>query len=138
MHDDRQEQLRTQFPWNWDTYSPDCGNGWFELILQLCVDIAAELNASPEDNQEPFSVLQVKEKLGGLRFYAAGHNNDKIQELISAAERKSYTICEICGAPGELCKAGAWLKTVCVTHQNREAEERPNYVPLKGKEVSGG
>jgi len=44
--------------------------------------------------------LQVKEKLGGLRFYIVG-GDDYIDTLIRFAENISYKICETCGAMNE-------------------------------------
>ncbi len=54
-----------------------------------------------------FEVFQVKEKLGGLRFYINMqdvHTALRIQanRLISEAEKASYDICEVCGSKGEL------------------------------------
>jgi hypothetical protein len=54
---------------------------------------------------------QIKEKFGGLRFYMT-HATDKMYDLINEAERKSYTTCEVCGAPGEE-RGGGWIRTLC-------------------------
>jgi hypothetical protein len=61
--------------------------------------------------EEGVSIAQIKEKFGGLRFYVDG-GSDKLHAAIEAAERKSLTICEKCGNPGE--PAGLdWIKTLC-------------------------
>jgi hypothetical protein len=82
----------------------DCGDGWFDLIDQLSADLA------------PLGVVatQVKEKYGGLRFYyhCPSETDDKADELVEAAEEKSYTICELCGEPGE-CNTGPWYRVRC-------------------------
>jgi len=84
----------------------ECENGWFDLIWNLCIQIEKE-------NPEDFEVCQVKEKFGTLRFYPLGGAPEKIWDLIDAAEKKSETICEICGKPGTLKEHGYWLKTLC-------------------------
>ncbi len=95
-----------------------CGDGWFDLIYQLCTDITAELD-KPENEgiAERFIVLQVKEKFAGLRFYV-GSATEAIFDLIHKAEADSYEICERCGEPG-LCRMGSWYRTLC----DRHAEE---------------
>jgi len=56
--------------------------------------------------------VQVKEKFGGLRFYM-NFGNKKIYETIRQAEYLSHTICEECGAPGEMDTSQFWLRTLC-------------------------
>jgi hypothetical protein len=81
----------------------ECGDGWFELIKEL------------SEKLEPLGVeaIQVKEKWGGLRFYISGGTPDA-WDLIEAAEAASETICEQCGAPGEL-RGKFWIQTLCDT-----------------------
>lgn len=58
----------------------------------------------------PYAV-QIKEKFGGLRIYMAG-NIEGMFDIIDKAERKSYKICEFCGAPGKT-RDGSWIFTLC-------------------------
>ena len=97
------------------------GEGWHQLIREL----EEGLNAIDPD----FELLQVKEKFGGLRYYAQTHLvNDSAQlrfhELINKAESKSVTVCEQCGEPGDV-RAGTfgWLKTLCDDHQAERMEQ---------------
>lgn len=96
----------------------ECGKGWYPLIRELHTKL---LKIDPD-----MTVLQIKEKFAGLRFYAAF--SDKCQDseaankLIYEAEKKSFTICETCGEPGEVRKLG-WIKTLCDKHY-RETRER--------------
>ena len=91
----------------------ECGEGWYDLLDQLCTDIEKELIKANDDKEEyPFQINQIKEKLGGLRFYISS-GNDKIYDMISAAEKKSYTICEECGKEGKLYEIRGWLSTLC-------------------------
>jgi NADH pyrophosphatase NudC (nudix superfamily) len=87
-----------------------CPDGWLNLIDELCHNIEKELINSSIDE---FSVDQVKDKFGGLRFYVSGAN-EKINELIDMAERKSYKICMSCGTKEDVTyKAWATLCKGC-------------------------
>jgi len=71
--------------------------------------IAEFFEKSPVDPLDCFSIMQIKEKFGGLRFYASfggahGQAIDACHGAIDLAESLSYTICEICGMPGS-CRA---------------------------------
>ncbi len=76
------------------------GDGWFELIDALSFDIQNLCD------QKGFQVeaIQVKSKWGGLRFYITStdscdvDNSDYeiLRKLISAAESKSFNVCQLC------------------------------------------
>ena len=128
------------------TWGFECGDGWCDLIRQLCADIEVVASDAGLDKQsaEWPRVVQVKEKFGTLRFYirtpevpdddeymkvdqspapqgflalrpVAGIKN--IRALIEAAEARSMTICEKCGAPGQLYPSGYWY-TACDEHRH--------------------
>ena len=65
-----------------------------------------------------FSVQQVKEKFGGLRYYCPG--NERIFRLIRFAEILSKQTCEVCGKPGKLESPHGWMSTVCKEHSRLE------------------
>lgn len=46
---------------------------------------------------------QIKQKFGGLRIYISGLNPVQ-QDIVSGAEKASYTICEFCGKPANAQK----------------------------------
>jgi hypothetical protein len=50
-----------------------CGDGWFGILWRLCVDLEPMAMEIEKETGECFLVLQVKEKLGTLRFYIAHH-----------------------------------------------------------------
>ena len=79
----------------------DCGNGWFDLIWELCEKI------EPLVDKE-FAVEQVKEKFGTLRFYTNAATRE-VHDIISGYERKSENICEECGKPSKVIKKNGWL-----------------------------
>jgi hypothetical protein len=92
------------------------GDGWFDLVWRLCEQIEQVV-----DKDQPFEVLQVKEKLGGLRFYTTD-SNDAVHGLICAAGEESVHICEVCGQPGtwdgEGWEGDRWVKTRCEEHRS--------------------
>ena len=79
-----------------------CGDGWYELLRETC------------DKLKDFPTVefvQIKEKFGGLRIYARSASEDGWY-ILNEAEDKSYSICEVCGAPGKV-RTGGWIKTLC-------------------------
>jgi NAD(P)H-flavin reductase len=96
------------------------GEGWHELIRTL------EENLNKIDPE--FELQQVKEKFGGLRYYAqtSGETGayDSFHQLISLAEEASFHLCEVCGEPGECKATRQWLKTLCETHRAEDEERR--------------
>lgn len=92
------------------------GTGWHPLIKSL----EEELNTiSPG-----YALQQVKEKFGGLRYYAQPAEGtidtkviDSFRAAISRAEEKSTTVCEECGQPGELKADNGWYHTLCAMHR---------------------
>lgn len=92
----------------------ECGDGWFELIHTL----AQSLSQYPD-----LRATQVKEKFGGLRFYAAGIAPDEAWQAMASAEDRSCEICEKCGAPGTLIALTKyWVGTRCDQHGPRHIE----------------
>ena len=89
-------------------------DGWFDLVDKLCADIQTRIDTEKKKNPkyEQVRVVQVKEKLGGLRFYTDGAD-EKISNMIHKAEKESYQICEFCGKKGKLSNALIWFKTLC-------------------------
>lgn len=79
------------------------GPGWHALLDKL-IDELETLGWNG-------TVMQVKEKFGGLRFYI-GYGNPEIWDAIDRAEHKSYEICEHCGNFGRLRTTG-WMLTLC-------------------------
>src|SRR3990167_5443692 len=79
------------------------GDGWLKLV-QKCIE---ELIASGWNKE----ILQIKEKFGGLRFYANGADD----AIISRYEQLSYTICEECGSTDNVTTESSprWIRTLC-------------------------
>ena len=85
-----------------------CGDGWFDIIDTLCASLSAgvKVGAIPA-----VLAIEVKEKLGTLRFRIQG-GNAEAHRLVALAEQKSARICELCGQPGMLQKLEG-LQVLC-------------------------
>lgn len=112
--------------------------GWHGLVDELCQKLDGVLRESYEkysleDFQCGFTVMQIKEKFGSLRFYFTcdshdPHLYDKVASIIGEAEINSSRICEITGNPGQICVSGNWLKTLC-----EEERKKHGYAILENK-----
>lgn len=110
--------------------------GWYNILYNLCEELTPilieERSKIAEDSEQPlFSVLQIKEKFGGLRFYYMMNTENrelynKIQRLIDIAEDKSYDTCQITGKPGTLCKKGWHFMTLSEEVRNAQGFEVVN------------
>ena len=108
----------------------DCGDGWFNIINQLCQNIQHHIDWKNKEKEVVAQVVvsQVKEKYGTLRFYMTVESKE-MSSLIREAEEKSSTTCEVCGEQGEIrndCgwKGGRWFKTMCDKHYLELKAER--------------
>lgn len=98
----------------------EVNDGWFQLLWDLSKQIDDYFIQHPEVMQG-FSVSQVKEKFGGLRFYYSG-GDAVVDNYVAQAETLSYTICEVCGKPGKANKTG-WITVLC-RDCRRKSDER--------------
>ena len=107
-------------------FGMECGDGWYDLLDKLLNKLDYICKASGVQ----VTADQIKEKYGTLRFYYStiintdlNENDDNvvddiISNIVSAAERKSETACEVCGKQGELYDAG-WCKVRCDEHKDK-------------------
>ena len=106
--------------------SPECGEGWRDLLDRACIRIRAALQA----HGGSFRFTQIKEKYGTARLYWEGalseEAEEKVDEAIDLAEARSACTCEQCGKPGRLFNRGGWFATACDEHGKGEpvAERR--------------
>jgi len=92
---------------NWDGYCR-FDDGWADLVHQCHLEI---LDVDPN-----YKILQIKEKLGGLRYYYQSEMGVWVQEIdniIQKYEELCSSTCENCGNPGSLSLSGRWYKTLC-------------------------
>ena len=83
------------------------GAGWGTLLDEVYDEL-------PDDT----IVTQVKEKFGGLRVYVDSAPEEFL-DFLDEIEDESWTVCEMCGEPGELRTKG-WMKTRCDECEERE------------------
>ncbi len=90
----------------------ECGDGWFDLINQLCVMLD---NVIQNETQLTIKATQIKEKFGTLRFYYnISREYPYVDGIVAAFEHISSFICEECGHPGFLHKTkNGWFVTIC-------------------------
>ena len=106
-------------PWGFDH-----GFGWDSIIESLCGRIDAIMQEVPEAS---ITIKQIKQKLGGLRFYYAlqGVDEMRTQAICSAAKlarAESELTCERCGSPGYLRHTNSGMLTLC--HSCNDAMEQ--------------
>lgn len=83
-----------------------CGDGWFNLILDLCVEIQ---RISPDAK-----ITEVKQKAGAL-VVRVDIDNEVIDQLVEEARSNSLRTCEICGDSGKP-NDKLWADTRCAKH----------------------
>jgi hypothetical protein len=107
-------RVMRRIPEGWGRWI-SCGPGWYPIVCELD-SVLAQLDPAG------FEVRQVKEKFGGLCYYAHTENRelrDAFRAAIREAEARSAVTCELCGEPGGLCEtgpagtSGRWVKTMC-------------------------
>lgn len=92
----------------------ECGAGWEDLVDDTLDRVF--------DTDPDVEILQVKEKFGTLRIYyqtVSEHGTPTamlIGTMIRDAEKRSQTICEVCGLPGRLMARNHWYFVACSKH----------------------
>lgn len=131
----------------------ECGDGWFDLIWELSEKLEElenkKIAAMPANEiakneladliNYKLNVVQVKEKMGDLRFYVDNATEEQWR-LIQEYEKRSLSICEACGKPGKLYNDG-WLYVACEDCNNKrnhrkEPEEADSVSELTRKIVN--
>jgi hypothetical protein len=96
--------------------SPECGEGWRDLLERCCARIRAAVQADGGS----FKATQIKEKYATLRFCCevalSPEANAKVEEIIDLAGACSACTCELCGEQGWLYQSGCWMMARCALH----------------------
>lgn len=101
------------------------GPGWIMIIKELHDEM---VKLDPE-----YTIEQIKEKFGGLRYYytpSQGYGNeasDALENLVRGAEHLCSRTCETCGEPGSLRGDLSWLLTLCDKHYGGEVNRVSSY-----------
>lgn len=90
--------------------SIDCGEGWHQLIFDLDAELA-EIDPN-------YTIAQIKEKFGSLRFYfdTQTKRGRLMRSIVSQYEKLSATTCEISGKDGVLMERNGYYKTYNMEH----------------------
>lgn len=94
------ERIQTLLSWGFA-----CDDGWFGLI-----DAISLLLSKHDQN---IKAIQIKEKLGGLRFYYSPVDAYS-RGVVQMAECISGVTCEICGSPGAWYNTRNWIAICCL------------------------
>lgn len=87
-------------------FGVECDDGWLELIAELIQELV--------DAGWTRQICQIKEKFGGLRFYADGLPVNGL-EILSKYEKHALETCELCGSTEKVKLCGRrWWKTLCI------------------------
>lgn len=126
MNPELDEKLVKAFPNLYaECWGFECGDGWYDLLWELSSGLEFLIRRYKKEDRDPDwlpRASQVKEKFGTLRFYMTCETK-KMSKLIDDAETKSASICEKCGAKGQLT-GKSWLKTLCEEHNEENSKDR--------------
>ena len=115
-----EQRLISRIPKGWGRYI-SCNEGWYDILDKLDIKLSY---LDPD-----YSIAQVKEKFGTLRFYfdtkEDGLIRDIMYDCVRAAEYASSYTCEYCGnSLGKLQTETGWAKTSCSDCWTKKMEER--------------
>ena len=107
------DQLRAEYP---GLYPPTLLDHHFSVPVGWA-GILRRLSERLTDKQ--LTVLQVKEKFGGLRYYVEIGAAEDVGSAIGDAENQSWETCDVCGEYGELRATDShWFMVRCDSHAN--------------------
>lgn len=88
-----------------------CDKGWYPIIDKLC---AALMGCAEDEETDPPSFSQIKEKFGLLRIYLDGAT-ERMWKQVAHAEWASGCVCEQCGSTEDVTtrSRGGWILTLC-------------------------
>lgn len=94
------------------TASIDCDEGWYHLIVACHREL--------ERLDPNYTIFQIKEKFGELRYYATPSNpelNEMFNAIVDKYMRISRQTCEVSGKHGQLMRTkSGWYKTLHKDH----------------------
>ncbi len=134
MKQELDDKLVSKYPKIFATVEhTECSDGWYTIIDRLCANIQSHTdwwnkNREARPVVPQVVVTQIKEKMGGLRFYYDG-GDEYISGLVTMAESWADHTCEVCGNTG-VRRGGGWIKTLCDHHhEERESLRAANGTP---------
>ena len=137
-----EKELHEKFPRLFaPAFDVSIGKGWLPTVLLLSEGIEGLVNQLPESERAQYTVAQVKEKFGGLRYYMSAETKE-MSELISMAEEECWRTCEDCGAEGsryvlgendDRTGGGGWIRTLCADCAEKAELNRKIYIATVNK-----
>jgi hypothetical protein len=96
----------------------EVNEGWLPLIWDMCEQLltSRETLNLPISEENPLYFVQIKEKFGNLRVYAA-MSTEEDEKIISMFEDMSQFVCSMCSKPGQI-RGQHWLYAACEAHTN--------------------
>jgi len=96
------------------------GKGWEKLLRceDGWINIIAECHSELLSIDKNYSIYQIKEKFGTLRYYCEpshSKHKEEFNTIVDKYERMSIKTCEISGASGVLMKKEGYFKTLNLT-----------------------
>lgn len=132
-----EEKLKAEFPEFYSNIYFECGPGWYEILRDLSLKIREHLQTGIHEEEfweSPFSVTQVKEKYGELRFYVASCCSH-IHEMIEKSSKLSRITCENCGNPGTMRtfnkNPSGWVYTNCDRCWEKMESKNKSFLEMK-------
>jgi hypothetical protein len=95
------------------------GNGWLGIVQRL-FETLITLGWDK-------SFVNIKEKFGGMSIFLDNLPENGFHFVIEA-EKETFTVCEVCGEPGEQNKIKGWIYTLCDKHRDEKL-----YVEFNGE-----
>lgn len=88
----------------------ECGDGWYGIIDEVSCKLETELRTAN------LLAIEVREKLGSLRFRLRGDITSTVDSWLVEAARQSQRTCERCSDPAMLRgHEDGWVRTLCPT-----------------------
>jgi len=91
---------KNQFSMNKNRFHFETGNGWFQILYDMALELETEMVKIPLRYTEEFQFYQIKNKFGMLRPYSnlsMVKEVDSLRAIIDKAVLKSNFVCENCG-----------------------------------------
>jgi hypothetical protein len=104
------DQILMRFVDGYDDYI-SVGAGWGGLVKE-CHDTLVAFDPN-------YRIYQIKQKFGGLRYYVKPSIDALVYRtsaIIAPFEKRSYMVCEVCGADGNLRVKNRHYQTLCAEH----------------------
>lgn len=120
--------LNVDAPFNF-TYNELDGmpDGWlFNFGEALVKELSMLLTNQNENAPYKYTITDVKEKYGTLRWYDSGATKE-MYKAINEYEIKSASVCLICGQDGEINENTYWLEPLCPRHKKDRSVDKEGH-----------